>query len=385
MRLMNLGEKIVLFGAIVLAAVLLNHFGPAQSSSPRLVTQRYENLRNEPSRTRPVPEAPFFVFPSPVALVHDVFQKPDSLLRTKTLPHLEPPVVEKKSSPQTVASLPPSAPSPAVLTPPTSIEPSVFHPSTVLKDPVIQARAALIADIQTGETYFTLAQNERWPIASITKLMTARIAMQSLDRSLVTTLTEADLPKEDNSVKKRLGAGETYAIGDLFKAMLVVSSNEAAETLANRIGKEQFLIRMNAQADGWGLHDTYFSDATGLSTANQSTANDLKELARKLFEVDPEIFEITREPQVSITELGTKKAETLVNINQFAKSPWFLGGKTGYTDAAQGNLLTIARLHGRPVVTIVLGAEDRFAETKKLIDWFDRNYDLVQPTSGAKP
>jgi len=159
--------------------------------------------------------------------------------------------------------------------------------------------------------------------------------------------------------------------------MLTVSSNEAAEALAQYVGRTDFLARMNTRAKAWGMLDTYFTDPTGLSSANQSTAADLQKLAWHIYSGYPAIFQASRKPKASIYEIHSKKRQTLTNINQFAGEAWFVGGKTGYTDDASGNLLTVFTHSHRPVIAVVLGTDDRFGESERLIDWFTAQYKLA--------
>ena len=82
-----------------------------------------------------------------------------------------------------------------------------------------------------------------------------------------------------------------------------------------------------------------------------------------------ELLAITRESEVEITEKTSTLKRKLVAINQFAGSEEFLGGKTGFTDEASGNLVSLFRLHDRPFLIIVFGTDDRFGETARIRDW----------------
>ncbi len=105
-------------------------------------------------------------------------------------------------------------------------------------------------------------------------------------------------------------------------------------------------------------------------------------LARKIYATYPQILAITRTPQVTITELGSAPAggvgrQTPVkSINDFAGRADFIGGKTGYTDEAAGNLLSIFSYDSHPVFIVVLGTQDgvRFAKTLALYSWFVNNF-----------
>lgn len=245
--------------------------------------------------------------------------------------------------------------------------------------PEIQTRIALLADLKSGESFWGLETNKRWPLASITKLVSAAVVLQNMDLNQPVTLGVNGSSAENFG--KNLEAGGKFKIGDLVLAMLLESNNGAAETLAGFYGRDRFVREMNDLASSWGLADTHFNDPTGLSVSDQSTAADLLKLVRRIYSERPEIFRITRKPKVSIIELNSGKRIVIKNINDFADKADFLGGKTGYTDEAGGNLLSVfsypSPLHkgeGRPVFIVVLGSDDRFGETEKLLNWFERNF-----------
>jgi D-alanyl-D-alanine endopeptidase (penicillin-binding protein 7) len=238
--------------------------------------------------------------------------------------------------------------------------------------PAVGANSALIADLKTGEMFFNPSASSRWPLASLTKLMTAAVISQNIPLNQSTTLSVGDFPLD--SADGDMKPGERYSIGDFRLAMLLESNNEAATALANFYGYDKFIAAMNAKAGEWGLSNTHFDDPAGLSASNQSTAMDLLYLAEHIYSQNPEVFKITYKQSGYITELNSKKRILIKTINNFASRPDFLGGKTGYTDEASGNLLSIFSYNRRPVLIVVLGTEDRFGDTEKLLNWFEANY-----------
>jgi D-alanyl-D-alanine carboxypeptidase len=238
--------------------------------------------------------------------------------------------------------------------------------------PVTLARIALVADLESGEHLFARESERRWPIASIAKLMFAVIALRNVDQNQVITITQNDFPigVSENGLK----IGESYSVKDFLLSALLESTNESVEAIARVYGREAFIAQMNAQAEAWGLEDTHFSDPTGLSVATQSSAEDMLAFAKNIYENYPDIFRLTQKPTAVITELISGRAITIKAINLFAGQPEFLGGKTGFTDEAGGNLLSIFLYRERPVVIIVLGSEDRFGDSEKLLGWLKRNY-----------
>ena len=213
--------------------------------------------------------------------------------------------------------------------------------------PELKINTALAKESLGNAVFFRLRPEERWPLASLTKLMTAVIALENVPYG-----TERD---------------------SLIRRMMVISDNGAAEALADTLGIGQWVALMNAKAARLTMYGTGFSDASGLSYLNQSTADDVDKLVRYILQKHPEIFEWSREPSVTVD--GT----AMPNINEFASNPDFLGGKTGFTDEASGNLVTIWRTAHGPVTIIVLGTPDkseRFIQTEKLFSWLLRRFRL---------
>jgi len=240
--------------------------------------------------------------------------------------------------------------------------------------PTTLASEALVADLATGKTYFAKNADERWALASVSKLMTAVVATDLLGQNQHVTITEQMLAVDPS--QQILQLGDTYTVSDLLHVMLLPSNNVAAEALAEFAGRARFLAAMNGRAEAWGMTNTYYDDPSGLSAGNQSTANDLLKLAQHVYTDYPQILAITRTPQVTVTEIATGRTTIVKSINQFAGTANFIGGKTGYTDEANGNLLSLFSYKDHPVFIVVLGTNDgyRFDGTEKLLDWLRANF-----------
>ena len=231
--------------------------------------------------------------------------------------------------------------------------------------PKISAQIFLVKFLNSNTTLKQLKSQNRWPIASLTKLMTALIAVEKIDLD-----SEIELSKKAVESEGTIGdfeSGEIYKARDLLKAMLVLSSNDAAAALAESIGIDKFA--MDKRAAELGMEDTNFNDPTGLSYLNQSTANDLSKLVDYIYFHHPEIFDFTKEKTISILELGKGQTKILNSVNEFSGQPNFLGGKTGFIDESKGNLISLFNdSFGRgPILIIVLGSEDRFGDTLWLL------------------
>ena len=239
----------------------------------------------------------------------------------------------------------------------------------VFKVVISEAPAFLAAYLDNGAEILSKNHKLHWPLASITKLMTALVIRESLDLGQSVKIDEAAILEE--GAAGGFSAGEVFSVSDLLKAMLAVSSNDIAAALSGaylQIKNISLIEAMNQKAETLQMNNTRFVDATGLSVLNQSTAEDLIRLMRYLFESRPEILGITRQKEVEITELNSKIKRELRNINKFAGDPDFIGGKTGFTDEANGNLISLFDPPNSPrlVFIAVFGAEDRFAETEKI-------------------
>ena len=238
--------------------------------------------------------------------------------------------------------------------------------------PQLADNASLVADLAKGVVFESVNADKRWPTASLTKLMTATVVFDKLDAATRVTITQEMFAADPSEAT--LAVGGTYSVADLLRVMLLPSSNVAAQALASFYGEGNFLAEMNARAAGWGMSNTYFGDPSGISAANQSTANDFLKLAQKIYSEYPDIFRITRTAQASITEISSESKIQIKSINDFAGEPGFIGGKTGHTAEADGNLLSVFQYRGHPILVVVLGTDDRFVDTQKLYDWFKSNF-----------
>ncbi|MEK9154977.1 MAG: hypothetical protein AAB596_02845 [Patescibacteria group bacterium] len=230
----------------------------------------------------------------------------------------------------------------------------------------ISAKGAILRNVSQNADLIELDGKKRWPLASITKLMTAVVAIENLGKEKEIAISE----KAESAFGEAGGikTGEVFKAIDLIKAMLVVSSNDAGVALAENPNEQDFIFLMNKKADELKMTDTHFFDSTGLSFLNQSTTEDLVKLVHYINAQSPEIFEISRQKEIKITELISNKSRKLANINQFSGQNNFLGGKTGHTDEAGRNLISLFNRNNQMLLAIILGAEDAFKETEKLIN-----------------
>lgn len=233
----------------------------------------------------------------------------------------------------------------------TTTRPTILSPS-------ISSFAAQVSDLRTGETLFQNNSSTQWSLASLTKLMTAVVALEKLSEDASYTASFRAVATE--GVAGYLVAGERYSLSELLRALLVFSSNDAAAVLAEQYGTEKFVSAMNAKAADLRMVNTRYFDPSGLSPLNQSTAEDLHKLLSYIFRNSPQIFLISRENIKGAT-------------HPFIADPDFLGGKTGFIDESGGNLISLFDNGDRPLLIIVLGSKQRAEDTKILKDWFLSN------------
>ena len=209
----------------------------------------------------------------------------------------------------------------------------------------LNLQSALIKGLETNAYYLRMKTQQQWPMASLTKLLTSVIALEK-----ITPSTKVD---------------------QLVKRMMIYSDNRAAEQLAEAYGRQEFLTAMQEKTEQLGMKNTSIFDESGLSFLNQSTVEDLEKLVVYITKKHPKIFQFSRELEIVVNNNRRK------NINKFAGQSDFLGGKTGYTDEAHGNLITLFEFQGHPVVIIVLGTADRherFNQTNILRQWISKFY-----------
>ena len=237
--------------------------------------------------------------------------------------------------------------------------------SNVYCSPEFNGQSAIMRYINENFNFIERKPVNRWPIASLTKLMTAVVALEKIGPEKTILVSENAINSEGTA--GNLSPGEIYIALDLIKAMLLTSSNDAAVALAEAYGTENFVREMNEKAGELGMLQTIFFEPTGLSFLNQSTPNDLAKLVNYIYANYPEIFGISRQKESLILDLETNQAKRLVNANQFVGRSDFIGGKTGFIDESKQNLISLFNKNDRPVLLIILGSSDRYKETEELL------------------
>ena len=239
------------------------------------------------------------------------------------------------------------------------------------KIPTTGALAYLVADIKTGEVIIQKGETSAYPLASVTKLMTALVATENMDLKKYATVSRDSyntLGAEGN-----LALGEKLKLSDMMYPLLMESSNDGAEVIADEYGHPEFLQLMNKTAALLGMKNTYYEDPSGLNPKNVSTVVDQFKLAQYIYKNYPSIFDTTL---VKIFKVGnhtwTNRNAILLNISTF------IGGKNGFIDEAKQttvSLFNISMLKGgqRVVAVIELKSPDKTTDAKKLLDFVTKN------------
>lgn len=239
----------------------------------------------------------------------------------------------------------------------------------------------VVVDDRTGDVLFEQDANRQVPIASITKLATALTFLDfGLDWESTYTISDRD---RVNGGKVYLYRGDEVRLKDLFYLSLVGSANTATKALVYSTGlsEKEFVHKMNLKMKEIGLVNTSFEDVVGLSKNNVSTAFEVAELARKVFERD-EVREVTL---TSVYEFETKQGKkkivysTDALLDELSSNDFSInGGKTGFTDLAGYCFVgKFVNQDGQEVTSVVLGSDNinsRFSDTKKLVKGIYENY-----------
>ena len=259
-------------------------------------------------------------------------------------------------------------------------------PSTLL--PELRAQAAVLADLDTGQVLFNLEGNERRPIASLTKVMTALLVLEETSPAEVVTVSEeAAAPRVAGISGLGLVSGERILVEELLYALLLQSANDAADALAEHVDGEvpAFVERMNARAAELEMSRSRFASPNGLDEIGSSTARDLVRLTRAAFDL-PGFADITA-TRTHVVESLDAEPRTVQNRNVLLwLYPGAIGVKTGFTSAAGFCVIAAAERDGVRLVAVVLGEPgEPFSDAAELLNYgfeaFDRRV-LVEAGEG---
>ncbi|MBO9596301.1 MAG: D-alanyl-D-alanine carboxypeptidase, partial [Cohnella sp.] len=260
--------------------------------------------------------------------------------------------------------------------------------------PRLAVVSAVMIDADSGKTIYTSNSKEPLPPASMSKMMTEIIVLDSIQAGAARwddPVRTSDYASRVVGAQMGLIKGQTVTVKELFDAMAIHSANDATVSLAEYIAgtEARFVDKMNQKAQEIGLSSaTYFANATGLSSedlANFATAaadgetvmsaEDVAQLAQYLIQMHPEVLSVTKQAAA-----GSGANAGLLTTNEMLPGQRFGtkgndGLKTGFTERAGYCFTGTTKIGGRRYITVVMGAstpEGRFEETKKLLAYAER-------------
>lgn len=269
----------------------------------------------------------------------------------------------------------------------------------------LEAKSAIAIDAKTGQIIYAKDDKQTYPVASMSKLLTAYILLQAIHEGKITwetkvtpTVTEVDISNNTELTNVPLKEGHSYTIKQLYQAMLVGSANAATMLIGNAISGTQtkFIDKMRETAKSLGITDAKIYSANGLTAKylgdeiypntdenaeNEFSVRDMAIISQKLIEKYPEILETTKLTKVDFNDNG--EITTVSNTNELLQDNSNLGIdglKTGTSDAAGYCFASTTNKDGHRIITILAGAKDndaRFDQTKNLLNYIYNNYDYL--------
>jgi D-alanyl-D-alanine carboxypeptidase (penicillin-binding protein 5/6) len=240
------------------------------------------------------------------------------------------------------------------------------HAQDTPTKPSIKASALYMVELKSGRVLLEKDPARRLPPASLTKIMTALIALESAPLQEVVKIDRRALV-HPSSLKFQ--PGEEFLLRDLVTAMLVASANDACEAVAWHIGSDdkRFVAMMNERVQVLGLRDTHFSNACGFDApGHYSTAADLAKLTEQALQI-PAISMIVRTVVRDIASVDGKRQVSLRSTNELLLDPDVTGVKTGYTSKAGRCLIASMFKDGHQLLLVGLNVMDRWEQATRLL------------------
>lgn len=245
--------------------------------------------------------------------------------------------------------------------------------------PVIEASAALLMDVDSGIILYKKNPHLRLPMASLTKVMTALLILENHDLNEVVTIQKDYSQIEELGVRIWLIQYEKMTIENLLIGLLIPSGGDAAMALAeyHSGSVEKFVEEMNQRAKILNLKDTHFTNPIGLDDVGNhySSVFDLAILTKQALK-DKNFARIVQIPRATITSTNGEIKHSFEGTNYLLDSYLDIRGvKTGTTDDAGESLINLAyHWNGKKVIAVLLNSPERFQENKRLINWGFSNH-----------
>lgn len=246
------------------------------------------------------------------------------------------------------------------------------------------SKSAIMLEVSTGEILFEKNSHERLHPASMTKMMSLLLIMESIEKNIIKLddmVTVSSNASGMGGSQILLETNEQMSVDDLIKGVTIASGNDAVVALAERIAgtEEEFVNMMNNKVKELGLNDTNFKNSHGLDAANHySSAYDMSIIAKELVKHE-KILEYSRIYEMYLRE-NTDRKIWLVNTNKLVRFYNGVDGlKTGYTKEAGYCLTATAKKNDMRIITVVMGEPDsstRNSEVTGMLDYAFSQYEI---------
>jgi len=266
----------------------------------------------------------------------------------------------------------------------------------------VQARAAYVMDAQSGQVLYQQNADKRYPIASLSKLLTVYLTVKAINDGKINWNDQVpisqDLLKLSHSYaysSLRMKKGETFTVKQLVAAAMIASSNSAATALGEYVAgsNAKFIQLMNQQSEDWGIEANFISSSgldntdlkdynlvlpdTGKKAENLVSAKAITTVAHHLIQADPGIVQISSQKEASINGTEIYNENTcLKGQSHYDKATNIDGLKTGYTENAKLCFTATYTVNGQRMIATILGGDTTFSAMNKLIKQLKKSYQL---------
>lgn len=253
-------------------------------------------------------------------------------------------------------------------------------PASAEAAPAISAQSAAVIDVESGRILYQKQGYEKMRVASLTKIMTAIVAIEEGRLSDIVTAPDEAIGTEGSSIYLR--HGEKLTLEQLLYGLMLRSGNDAAVTIAHHIGGslEGFARLMNEKAEYLGLTQTHFTNPHGLDDSNKhySTAVDMAKISAYALR-NEDFKRIVSTKSINIPQHGEKWDRKLINKNKMLRLYNGADGvKTGYTKLAKRCLVSSATRDGRQLAVVTLNAPSDWSDHASLLDYGFKQFERME-------
>lgn len=256
-------------------------------------------------------------------------------------------------------------------------KPITINPIPYLKSqyyPEVTAEGIYVVDLPSFTPLMMRNEHQKDLPASTTKIMTALVAYDVYKPDQIVTVKRV----MNDGQTMGLVLNERITVENLLYGLLVHSGNDASYALADYYGYDRFMALVNKKAADLHMNDSHFTNPAGLDDFNQvTTPFDLALAGRELLK-NKFLSKIVSTKEITISDADFQIFHKLSNVNQLLGKIQGIGGlKTGYTENAGENLVSLYKKNGHQFIIVVLKSLDRFSDTKNIVNWLNQNIDYI--------